>query len=233
MTRKVEHPTLGTVTLCRRLRMRRIVLSVLRDGSLRVSYPFGVSSARALDFAESRAEWIGKARERQLSRTSGISYTDGMRTRAHTLRIVPANGKRISVRITDTEAIVSHPAASPAEEIKKAAQRAYTEALRAEATAFLPQRLSLLARQHGFEYGKVRIKALRSKWGSCTANGDINLSLYLMTLPDNLVDFVLLHELCHTVHHNHSARFHDLLDRLCDGEEKTLARLLSKHRPPV
>lgn len=74
---------------------------------------------------------------------------------------------------------------------------------------------------------------MRSKWGSCTARGDINLSLYLMMLPDELIDFVLLHELCHTVHHNHSAQFHALLDRLCEGNEKALSKQLHNFRPPV
>lgn len=233
MTRTVEHPKLGRVTLCRRLRMRRMVLSVLRDGSVRISYPYGVSASRALDFAESRREWIEKARARQASRCFEVSYTDGMRTRSHTLRIVCTDAKRISVRITDTEAIVRYPAGTEKEEIDTAAKRAYTEALRAEAAAFLPQRIETLAQLHGLRYGKVRIKALRSKWGSCTVRGDINLSLYLMTLPDPLTDFVLLHELCHTVHHNHSAQFHAMLDRLCGGREKALSELLKKHRPPV
>lgn len=156
-----------------------------------------------------------------------------MRTRTHTLRIIPANTTRITVSLTDTEAIVRHPDEAGKDDIAEAARRAYTEALRAEAAAFLPERLSTLAARHGLRYGQIRIKAMRSKWGSCTARGDINLSLYLMMLPDELIDFVLLHELCHTVHHNHSAQFHALLDRLCEGNEKALSKQLHNFRPPV
>lgn len=233
MAKTIEHPQLGTLTLCRRVRMRRIVISVLADGSVRISYPYGVPASRALEFAESRTQWIEKARQRQTQRAIAVRYCDGMRTRTHTLRIIPANTTRITVSLTDTEAIVRHPDEAGKDDIADAARRAYTEALRAEAAAFLPERLSTLAARHGLRYGQIRIKAMRSKWGSCTARGDINLSLYLMMLPDELIDFVLLHELCHTVHHNHSAQFHALLDRLCEGNEKALSKQLHNFRPPV
>ena len=103
------------------------------------------------------------------------------------------------------------------------------EQLRAEAKATLPARTAALATQHGFKYGRVTIRAARSKWGSCTAKGDISLSLYLMTLPEHLRDYVILHELCHTVHHNHSPRFHDLVNRVTGGRERELAKELRQY----
>ncbi len=103
------------------------------------------------------------------------------------------------------------------------------ERLRAEAKAVLPQRVAELAARFGLEYGKVTVRAARTKWGSCTGRNDISLSLYLMTLPEHLRDYVIIHELCHTVHHDHSPRFHAMVDRLTDGREKLLARELRSH----
>ena len=103
------------------------------------------------------------------------------------------------------------------------------ERLRAEAKALLPQRVAELAARFGLDYGKVTVRAARTKWGSCTGRNDISLSLYLMTLPEHLRDYVLIHELCHTVHHDHSPRFHALVDRLTDGREKLLARELRSY----
>ncbi len=103
------------------------------------------------------------------------------------------------------------------------------ERLRAEAKATLPPRLEMLARNFGLRYGKVTVRAARSKWGSCSWRNDISLSLYLMTLPEHLRDYVLIHELCHTVHHDHSPRFHALVDRLTGGKEKLLARELRSY----
>jgi ribosomal protein S18 acetylase RimI-like enzyme len=87
-----------------------------------------------------------------------------------------------------------------------------------------------LARENGFSYGRVTIRATRSKWGCCTSQNNLSLSLFLMTLPTHLQEFVVLHELCHTVHHNHSAKFHALLDRVTGGREKELNRQLKSVR---
>ena len=82
------------------------------------------------------------------------------------------------------------------------------ELLRHKAKDYLPQRLEELSRLTGLKYNKVTIRAARTKWGSCTAQNNISLSLDLMTLPNHLIDYVLIHELCHTIHHNHSPKFH-------------------------
>ena len=104
--------------------------------------------------------------------------------------------------------------------------KAQIEALRREAKRVLPAMVERLAKQHGFRYGRVTIRATRSKWGCCTSKNDLSLSLFLMTLPNYLQEFVVLHELCHTVHHNHSAEFHALLDRVTGGREKEFNRQL-------
>lgn len=103
------------------------------------------------------------------------------------------------------------------------------ERLRHEAREALPLRVEALAALHGFRYGRVSIRASRTRWGSCSARNDLSLSLFLMTLPPHLRDFVILHELCHTVHHNHSAAFHALLDRCVEGHEARLRRELREH----
>lgn len=103
------------------------------------------------------------------------------------------------------------------------------EELRRRAKAELPPRVAELAELFGFRCGRITIRAARTKWGCCTSRNDLSLSLFLMTLPAHLRDFVLLHELCHTVHHDHSARFHALLNRCVSGREKELNRELKTH----
>lgn len=100
------------------------------------------------------------------------------------------------------------------------------EELRREAKRVLPSMVERLARENGFSYGRVTIRATRSKWGCCTSQNNLSLSLFLMTLPAHLQEFVVLHELCHTVHHNHSAEFHALLNKVTGGREKELERQL-------
>ena len=100
------------------------------------------------------------------------------------------------------------------------------EALRSEAKQVLPAMVARLAHENGFSYGRVTIRATRSKWGCCTSQNNLSLSLFLMTLPTHLQEFVVLHELCHTIHHNHSAAFHALLNKVTGGREKELNRQL-------
>lgn len=75
------------------------------------------------------------------------------------------------------------------------------------AQTVLPDRLAMLARQHGFSYQSCTLKHVKSRWGSCSSKADIHLNAALMLLPANLLDYVLLHELCHTRQMNHSAAF--------------------------
>lgn len=103
------------------------------------------------------------------------------------------------------------------------------ERLRAEAKATLPPRLAELAAAHGFVYNSVRIKNNRSNWGSCSRLGNINLNLRLVTLPQELQDYVMLHELCHLRHPNHGPRFHALLETLCPNH-RALQRQLRSFR---
>ena len=96
------------------------------------------------------------------------------------------------------------PAAAPGE----------IEALRRQAKAELPLRLAELAARYGFTYNKVTIKHNSTNWGSCSARGNINLNLNIVRLPHPLRDYILLHELCHLKHHDHSHAFHLLLEHV-------------------
>ena len=101
--------------------------------------------------------------------------------------------------------------------------------LRKQAKAYLPGRLAELAAEHGFTYNQVRIKHNVSNWGSCSVKGNINLNLNLMRLPQDLQDYVMLHELCHLRHMNHGPKFHALLESVCP-QHLTLRRRLKEYK---
>lgn len=81
-----------------------------------------------------------------------------------------------------------------------------------------------------FAYNEITIKNNKSNWGSCSSKNNINLNMHLVELPEELIDFVITHELCHLVYHNHSEKFHALLDALCNGREKELSQELKQKR---
>ncbi len=88
------------------------------------------------------------------------------------------------------------------------------ESMRRQAKAELPSRLAELASRYGFRYNRVTIKHNSSNWGSCSTKSNINLNLSIVRLPGVLQDYVLLHELCHLRHHDHSHAFHLLLEHV-------------------
>ena len=94
----------------------------------------------------------------------------------------------------------------------------------------LPVWLDRLARQHGFTYTGVSINSAQSRWGSCSYLKHINLSFYLLLLPQHLIEYVLLHELCHTVEMNHGPRFYALLNRVCGGHAEDYRQEMKKYR---
>jgi predicted metal-dependent hydrolase len=227
-------PILGVVTVCRTRRAVRLSLSVRPSGEVRLSYPVLVSQRRAMRFLDERIDWVVAQRQRLAEKYPTDPILE-YKTRRHTLALTPTATAKVSVKITDTWIVVAHPheVAPQTEEVQTAIEKGIVETLRREAKDILPPMVERLAAQHGFRYGAVRIKAVKSKWGSCTARGDLNLSLFLMLLPDQLIEYVVLHELCHTVHHDHSAQFHALLDTVTAGHSKALNRELRAYRPSL
>jgi predicted metal-dependent hydrolase len=84
--------------------------------------------------------------------------------------------------------------------------------LRKQAKVHLPRRLAMLADHAGLKYQKLSIRTQRTRWGSCSSAGNINLNDRLLLLPAELTDYVMLHELCHTQHLNHSPLFWQLVE---------------------
>jgi len=88
------------------------------------------------------------------------------------------------------------------------------EIYRKEAQNYLPQRVKELSQEYSFEYKQIKIKNLKRRWGSCSSKNNLNFNLHLMRLPRELIDYVILHELVHTVEKNHGKKFWDLLEKV-------------------
>ncbi len=105
-------------------------------------------------------------------------------------------------------------------------------ALRDEANTFLPTLVSDFAKQHKLKYNRVSLKKAKTRWGSCSAKKNINLNLHLMRLPQHLINYVILHELAHTVELNHSKRFWNLLESIC-ANSAALDKELSNYNTEI
>jgi predicted metal-dependent hydrolase len=96
---------------------------------------------------------------------------------------------------------------------------------RAKARRQLITRLNQLAEKHGFTYNRVYIRNQRTRWGSCSHHNNISLNIRMLRLPEELVDYVILHELVHTRVKNHSRSFWAELDKLVGNGKRMASRL--------
>jgi hypothetical protein len=99
---------------------------------------------------------------------------------------------------------------------------------REEAKTLLTMRLKQLAKNNGFSYNRVFIRNQKTRWGSCSSKNNISLNMKLVKLPDELIDYVILHELVHTRKKDHSKAFWAEMDKFV-GNGKKMASKLKRH----
>jgi predicted metal-dependent hydrolase len=109
--------------------------------------------------------------------------------------------------------------------IRRAVGRTGYVARKEEARALVHARLVYWKSVHPFEHGQVRIKNTRAMWGSCSLKRNLNFNWRVVALSPELADYVVLHELCHTVHLDHSRNFWSLMEQLMPGHGVHRARL--------
>lgn len=192
-------------------RARRYILRVRPDGTLRVTVPRGGSRREAEQFVRKHQRWIRRERDRVRTEHGPAHWTDGSEIflRGTIVRIsAEARDGSMTVRYGDRELTID-----AAANLRPAIE----EDLKALAKTELVLRLQELAAAHRLEPGAISIRNQRSRWGSCGRNGNIALNFRLVQMPVPVRDYVLLHELMHIRHQNHSRRFWKLVESVCPG----------------
>lgn len=218
------------VTIYKRRGARSLRISLRPDGSIRVTIPTWAAFQAGVEFVKSREDWI---REQQVI-PERLEHGQSI-GKAHHLEFVQRNqGEKPSARVKDSAILVSYPATmSPGDRaVQEVATKAAKRALKQQAQSLLPQRLANLATKYGFQYSDVAIRELKSRWGSCDQKKRITLNLFLVQLPWDYIDYVLLHELSHTQHLNHGPDFWHRLGE-CYPNYLQYKKLLRKHKPVV
>jgi len=216
---------IGTIVFVRSHRAKRLNITIKPFQGVRVAVPRGVSYTNAEKFVYERLDWIKrhylKTQEIENKRTIFDKRTQ-FATRHHQLRIVRSNLGKLVVRVGNGMIKVNCPYSMEItdQEVQTTIREGIERAWRKEAKAYLPGRVKALAARHGFTYKQLFIKNTKTRWGSCSSKNNINLSLHLMRLPDYLIDYIILHELTHTVVKNHGHKFWSLLDKITGNARK-------------
>jgi|SRR5579884_1802851 len=226
----VELPGIGRVLLAKRRGSHSLRLTIRSDGVVRVGLPAWAPYAAGVKFALDRKEWINS----HLVKISKPQLTNGQRI-GKSFRLEfrqDLSKKTVVTKVTANQVTIASPYPVSHPITQTAAVKASERALKKDAEKLLAIRLRQLAQKHGYSYKSLKIKKLRSRWGSCSSIGEITLNLYLIQLPWRLIDYVILHELVHTKHMNHSQSFWDNLEGALPLA-KSLRREIHNFRPDV
>ena len=213
------------INLRKSLKARNISIRIKPFEGVLVTVPRFLSFKIAKDFVESKMSWIQNNLHKIQSQEQLLTnFTFGsiFKTKFYSIFIDSTSEKKntflkdnkfIKINISDNHEIQSI-------ESQDYIRNIIEKILRIEAKSYLPKRVDELAKKHNFTYQKLAIKNTKTRWGSCSFKNNINLSLHLMRLREELIDYVIIHELVHTKVKNHSKEFWMTLDIHCPKSKK-------------
>jgi len=230
-------PELGTIEFVHNERSKHIRVHILPSG-LKVTLPVKASQNEAMKFINSiRTKLIQKQEklEKGLQKKNIlIDEKSKLQTLTFVVEANPTDRKNIYLSLKNNVLNIEFPLGANCSDVQTQQYfwNGISYFMRKEAKRLLPDRTKQLADKYGFTFTDIKIQASKSRWGSCSGLKSINLSLYLMLLPAHLVDYVILHELCHTKEMNHGVNFWRWMDKVTNNKSKELrAELKDYHMP--
>jgi len=219
-TEEIEYSVTDNARLISRIRIH-----VNPDGRIEVEKPPQTELVDVRSAVQKRARWIvrnmqvvGDARKYSLPRHYVSGESHFYLGRRYKLIVSEAGRAASAVRLWRGRIEVALPIADPA-----AVRRRMKQWYRERAEAYFSRKLTELAGSFqgiGVEPG-FQLLAMEKQWGSCSPAGRVSLNPALIKAPTHCVEYVIIHELCHLLEHNHSKRFYRLLDRHCpDWQER-------------
>ncbi|GAB4167347.1 MAG: SprT family zinc-dependent metalloprotease [Wenzhouxiangellaceae bacterium] len=196
------------LTIVRHPRARRLKLRIEPNGQVRLVAPPGASMAWLARFVEQHLEWIQDRRAQIAARVaSGPEHRAlpdrlYLRSLGSVCRVGYRFDARPHYRWSDGALSIGLAGPDPA-----AARSVLTDAMRERAKCDLEPRLAEWAERMGVHPGPAGWRNQKTRWGSCSSRGRLSLNVRLLFLPPQLVDYVLVHELAHLDHPDHSPRF--------------------------
>lgn len=228
MKTTIFHPKIGEINLFVRRGMSKTIFSVSESGVRISTSPKEITTLFPL--SEERIQWILSAREKvERESTKCIVFTKESIFKTNKFTVIFKENNLIknsfSAKYNNNLLEINYLPEIDFSKKQEVIKNIISYYLKQEAQNFLPKKLNELAEKYGFSFQSVKINSARKRWGSCSAHRNINLSLFLMLLPDDLIDFVLVHELCHTQEMNHGKNFKMLMKNIFPDYESLNRRL--------
>ena len=230
----IEDKEFGKIIVELRRGMTSVRFAYHADGNLLMRAPLGVTIPELKGFVESNREQL-----RRLPRPERVSFQHGQIIECYRCRVIIETQSRMPGYILnhwegDTLHLQVHESADLDDKgIKRTISNVIGRAMEVQAHAVLLPLAQQVADSLGLKPAGFEIGRGMRKLGHCTAKKVIQLSRNLMFMPEELVRYIICHELAHLTHMNHSPEFHALCNQYCDGKEKELERQLRRFRFPI
>jgi len=203
-----------TITYEERHSLRAIRLSItVAKGKVQVTIPAGASQEQVSRFLEAKKPWIFKHMERHEIRESipQRSFVEGERLpymgRELLLQTQGQPGKYTTIKLEEHNICVYLAEDIPKSTWEEVVRDAVIFTYQQQAKKIFAMKLDYYAKIMGLKYNQLRIKEQRTKWGSCSRQGNINLNWRVIMAPEEVIDYLILHELAHLKHMNHSKEY--------------------------
>lgn len=216
MSISFNHPELGLVQLRTRSNVRRQIIKVTQNLVI-ITVPPGFEDS-VFPLSQDTIEKILQLRGKVVARSGDgrFKLDELIETFTFTIKIGYQTNSRLRIYSAHLDGGVLQISMPVGVEIddnmaQKALQRIVLKFLRQEAERVLPEKMEYWSNRCQLLYKSLKIDTAKSRWGCCSSRKDIKLSCYLLLLPERLIDYVIVHELCHTREMNHGPRFKALL----------------------
>jgi predicted metal-dependent hydrolase len=193
-----------------RSKRRTIALIIERDGSFTVRAPLRAPHAAIETFIQQKADWVTRTREKIKSTrpTIGKQYTNGEKFlflgSSFDLKLVGFQKPSLHF---DSGFTLSRAAQTKGEQV-------FTRWYKERALEIISERVKQYAGQYGFMPKQVKISSAKTRWGSCSPNGTLNFTWWLVMAPLDVIDYVVVHELAHLRVKNHSGKFWNVVESI-------------------
>lgn len=236
----MKHPKFGRLEIRRSRRAKRLSVRIFAE-SVEVILPLQQDVSEAEYFVEKMEARIVAAQKRQQEKKKDNpdeEVLDGLKTYTFEVALKGKPQTHFSGELKDSILTIYYPEETADDSVyfHSLCWKIAEQFLRREANRILPSMLEVLAEKHHFTYNKMNVRTARTRWGSCGGREceqkNINISFFVLLLPKHLIEYVLLHELTHTIEMNHGTQFWEYLDRVTEGRAKALDRELKNYHIP-
>ena len=204
-----------------RSRRKTLCIAVSKEGKLIVRAPLGLSGKAIEAFLTEKSDWI----EEKLDLYGRLSE-EKRKFRLAEGSLLPFLGKEYPIRAGSGPLLTEEEILLPGKDLYKEAEDFY----RQQARRLLPQKAAFWGEKMGLTPQRISVTGAKTRWGSCSAKGNLNFSWRLMRAPEEAVDYVVVHELAHLQELNHSKAFWNLVKTAMPGWEYRRQLLIAVQR---